>query len=136
MDTAGAGIEGLLAALEDGPAADGGPGREFSIVTFETVDRLHPEERRKLVAWGDLVLQTCLPASVRFAAFEPRYACLAVMSDCDVVTAGEVADYYCEQLNKLPAGGIAPGRGWQAAARTYRADPAVIEAIVARLSAP
>jgi hypothetical protein len=133
MDNATAGIDAFLAEIEDRIAGGRGKDTRFAVLTFETLDDLRPGERRKLVSWGDLVLATCLTRAVRFASLEAPYACVAVLPSDAAGPAAEVADYYCEQLNKLPVGGVAPGKGWRVEAYTCAGHDALAEYIGTRL---
>jgi hypothetical protein len=134
MENATTGIAAFLAEIDDRIAGGNGEDSRFAVLTFETLNDLRPAERRKLVSWGDLVLGTCLTRAVRFASPEAPYACVAVLPSDATGPAAEVADYYCEQLNKLPVGGIAPGNGWRVEAHTCAGHDALAEYLGTRLN--
>jgi hypothetical protein len=88
------------------------PGGRFSIIVLSTRPGITPPEQGKLLEWGELVLRNNPPRAARVTRDGTNHSCLMLVPTLDGPDAEAVASYFCEQLNKLPVFGVAPGEGW------------------------
>jgi hypothetical protein len=126
MDSSDPAARAFLATLET--AIENGKG--FSVLEFRTLDTLPGAERRKLLHWAGLVIGTCLPRAGQLTRLDPAYACFVITHEGDTADAAELAEHFAAQLNKLPVGGVAPGRGWESRVLRYPAQADLIEALL------